>query len=259
MNGTTNYRVAVVIPMHTQSLSQNEWKSLHQCAHILESYPRFIVKPYSLDVSHIVNVFPDIQVVSFSDSFFRNVISYNQLMLHAEFYRYFLAFQYILLYQTDAWVFRNELDDWISKEYDYIGAPWIVKPKYGKWYYQLYQSIRSIVTDSPTKSTKLAGKSGNGGFSLRKTDSHYRVCIEKQLLIQEYTAKAATSDLYHEDVFWATEHPEFRYPSYREALQFAWDEHPHLAATQCNGQLPFGCHGWLKTQPMLQFWGKYIP
>jgi hypothetical protein len=109
------------------------------------------------------------------------------------------------------------------------------------------------------KSSKMGGKTGNGGLSLRKTESFLHVCHTQKALIELYLRKSPNSDLYHEDVFWATENPDFRYPDYRQALRFAWDQHPEIAVLQSGGKLPFGCHGWFKTTELRQFWKQYIP
>jgi len=44
-------------------------------------------------------------------------------MMSPAFYDAFKAFDYILIYQLDAFVFRDELEYFCSLGYDYIGAP----------------------------------------------------------------------------------------------------------------------------------------
>jgi hypothetical protein len=55
----------------------------------------------------------------------------------------------MLIYQLDAWVFKDDLMKWCNKGYDYIGAPW-------------FEDFGSY-----EKGKKL-WRVGNGGFSLRK-------------------------------------------------------------------------------------------
>lgn len=46
-------------------------------------------------------------------------------MLTKEFYLRFRQWEYLLIYQLDAYVFQDELMDWCNKGYDYIGAPFL--------------------------------------------------------------------------------------------------------------------------------------
>jgi hypothetical protein len=57
-----------------------------------------------------------------------------------DFYLIFEDYRYVLVYETDAWVFKDELDFFCGKNLDWIGAPW------------------------PHQEDKV----GNSGFSLRK-------------------------------------------------------------------------------------------
>ena len=62
--------------------------------------------------------------LAFNDTYFESIYGYNQLMLNVEFYEAFSK-KYILIYQTDAFIFKDDLNYWCEKDYDYIGAPWI--------------------------------------------------------------------------------------------------------------------------------------
>lgn len=44
-------------------------------------------------------------------------------MLSAEFYDRFAAYEYVLIYQLDAFVFADRLAEFCQMGYDYIGAP----------------------------------------------------------------------------------------------------------------------------------------
>lgn len=60
-----------------------------------------------------------------------------------------------------------------------------------------------------------------------------------------------------EDVFWSLKvpklFPEFKIPTYKEALGFAMDRKPELAIKLNNNELPFGCHGIDKSK-VKDFW-----
>lgn len=250
--------VKVLFPIHRNTLSNDEWKSLGRCMNILGRYPVSLVIPQSLDVTVILSRYPALLTETFPDEFFRGIEGYNRLMLSEEFYARFADAQYILIYQPDAWVFEDMLGYWVEQGFDYAGAPWVVKPKYSTWYYRIFAAFRSFVLKKPLKSTKLSGKSGNGGLSLRKIESHLQVIRNRKADIEKYLSKSVKSDLYNEDVFWSVENPQFRYPAFEKALEFAWDQHPEICLKQTGGKLPFGCHGWTKTAEVRKFWKSYI-
>jgi len=76
--------------------------------------------------------------------------TYSALLKRPEFYERFIYFSHILIYQTDALIYRKIPDQYF--QYDYIGAPWI-------------QSNQCAKTCA-----------GNGGFSLRNVKTMIRVC-----------------------------------------------------------------------------------
>jgi hypothetical protein len=250
--------VKILIPVHRNTLTNEEWKSLSRCINVLGHYHVSLVIPQSLDARVIFSRYPTLHKETFPDEYFQGIEGYNRLMLSEEFYERFSDTTYILIYQLDAWVFRDELDFWMKKGYDYAGAPWVKKPKYSSWYYPLFVKIRTSVLRKPLKSNQLSGKSGNGGLSLRKVSSHLEVVKSRKEEIQKQLTHAEKSDLFNEDVFWSLENPGFKYPSYEEALQFAWDQHPEICLKQAGGKIPFGCHGWSKTADLIRFWQKFM-
>jgi hypothetical protein len=250
-------KVKIVIPVYKNELSVLEWLSLQQVYDILKAYPLIIIKPESLDISSLIEKFPLISYQSFDDVFFSGISAYNKLMLSPFFYECFFDSQYVLIYQLDAYVFRDELTGWCDCNYDYIGAPWLKRPIYNlpviSWIMRLCLKYDQYVK-KPNKQL-LYNKIGNGGFSLRKVESHYLAAKKYETEINYYLSQKQ-SHLFNEDVFWATR-PEFFYPDVVKALHFAFDKYPRLSYKLTNEQLPFGCHGWYKRK-MNQFWKPII-
>lgn len=236
-----------------------EKRSLKQAYDVLQAYPLIVIKPFSLDLSELQVQFPKLEFISFSDEYFKGISGYNRLMLTPDFYERFLDSSYILIYQLDAYVFRDELEDWCNKGYDYIGAPWLQKPIYRLPVVSFFMHLVHLYHKHKGKPSKqdLYNKVGNGGLSLRKTDSHYRVTIEQADRISFYMEKER-HHLYNEDVFWATEAQGFLYPKAMEAIEFAFDKYPAYCYRLNNKRLPFGCHSWYKRK-MKNFWMKFIP
>ena len=251
--------VKVVIPIYQASLSQQERKSLLQVYKILQMHPLVVIKPNHLDLSELATEFPKLSFISFADFYFKGISGYNRLMLAKEFYERFLDCTYILIYKLDAYVFRDELKEWCNKGYDYIGAPWLQRPVYKlPVIAEIMQLIHSYhkFKGKPSKQD-LYGKIGNGGLSLRKVASHYRVTCEQKERIDHYLAQKRYH-LYNEDVFWATEANGFTYPKVKEAIRFSFDKYPSYCYKLNNWQLPFGCHSWYKRK-MKKFWMDFIP
>ena len=149
--------VAIVIPVYKTHLEPYEITSLNQCYRILINHSIFFVTSDSLSLNNYP--LPAQGVRRFKDDYFKDISGYNRLMLSAEFYESFKNYDFILLYQLDAFVFRDELPYWCQLDYDYIGAPWF--------------------TDEPDGSKKI-WRIGNGGFSLRKVQT-FLECLNQKV------------------------------------------------------------------------------
>jgi hypothetical protein len=250
--------VRVIIPIYTARLTAYERLSLAQAYRVLSAYPLVIVTPAGLDVGALLHEFPRLTVETFDADYFRSVSSYNRLMLSTEFYQRFAEARYILIHQLDAYLFRDELAEWCRKDYDYIGAPWLVRPMYRfplfvftSWLKRQYCTLFGVPNSQVTHF-----KVGNGGLSLRKVSAHLRCTTELQPVIRQYLSHKK-NHIFNEDVFFSVEVNRhgmgFRYPDYHEALLFSFDKYPALCYRLTGGKLPFGCHGWYKRK-MKKFW-----
>jgi hypothetical protein len=242
--------VKIVIPIYKNDIDLYEQKSLKQCCDVLSSYPLVFVKPQSLNITNLKKDYPQIAEENFADSYFENIVGYNRLMMSPEFYDRFSDCQYILIYQLDAFVFRDELKQWCDKDYDYLGAPWLLKPKYYALHMRLFLKIKAIgyrIQGRPFRKLIVGDKIGNGGFSLRKVFSHYEVTVKKKDKIDYFLKQSEVYSEFNEDVFWGTQNPEFIYPTLNEALTFSIDEYPELCFQMNHNKIPFGCHGWSKS------------
>lgn len=248
--------ICVVIPVYKSTLTVYEAIALKQCMRVLGHYPVIIAKPHALDVSALTDQYPTLRVHSFDDHFFTDVQAYNRLMLSSVFYEAFAAFEYMLIHQLDAFVFRDELADWCRRGYDYIGAPWLRDREFTGWRDEQWFTIKKQIAlwfnlkkedkVTPREITSLNGV-GNGGLSLRRIPALLRWLRFFNRKIANY--ERLTLHQYNEDVFWGVEVnryvPLLRIPNFRTALQFAVEFHPERAITVYNqGHLPFGCHAW---------------
>jgi hypothetical protein len=253
-----NGKVAVVIPTNKSDMSEMEYISYRQCLDVLGKYDTYILSPEDLDISEYTKLGP-VRHYKQSPRFFGTSLRYNKLMLTRGFYEGLSGYEYILIYQLDCYVFRDELETWCNLNYDYIGAPWVCQDLV-QWVlkkkrnYPLDMKVLHKLTGY-----KLLGEVGNGGLSLRKTASMIRNLSLFSLRTRYYNG--------NEDVFMAhylgALNPFFRIPDTATALKFAFDAHPDTAFEMNGGELPFGCHAWWRQDKgtydnNLDFWKTHI-
>jgi hypothetical protein len=245
--------------MYKSLLSSDEAISLRHLKHYLNRYDKFLVIPEDLDFSD-----PDFDGIRrFPSAYFESRATYSRLLLSEKFYSAFSDYEYILCYQLDCLVFSDQLGEWCSKGYDYIGAPWFKRPGLG-WNYT-----------GPERA-------GNGGFSLRHVEHSidairrsnqtglgdvvravaelrsgwFHADLKRALLLKRY---AATTYPHNEDIWWSYAQnymSEFRVAPVEVAVKFAFETNPQYCFERNGRQLPFGCHGWNRYQRA--FWQQYL-
>lgn len=243
------YICCIVIPVYKETPDEPEKASFKQCLHVLHTYPIILVVPESLNTSQYETLAAGkLEVQRFNDTYFKDVQGYNRLMLSQQFYKRFAAYRYMLVYQLDAWVFRDELEYWCSKNYDYIGAPW-TGHSWAAFAAGHHTFMRTLLYKLGYRKFNLVG---NGGLSLRKVKS-----AVFNLGIFSYSVKKFTGN---EDAFFSfyinSYNPFFSIPSSAEALGFSFDIHPEQSFALNNNRLPMGCHAWQKNRA---FWQQFIP
>lgn len=255
---------AVIIPFYKSSLTAVEAIALQQCFKILHKHPIIAVAPTNLDLSFVNKQYNFSEVVRFDDNFFRDIDGYNQLMISPLFYKTFLSFHFILIYQLDAFVFEDKLDYWCDQEYDYIGAPWLDEKIHHNIFVQLKKSIKkSIHTRYNFKRSGFPSRHqfintvGNGGFSLRRIKKFYDLSIAFKEEANKYIGHRNSS--YNEDRFWSVEANRKKHllniPNYKKALHFSFETFPENAYELTGNTLPFGCHAW---DEFTNFWRPFF-
>lgn len=257
-------QVAVVIPIYKPTLSKFEEISLSQCMKVLAGYPIIAIVPESLETSAITDFNLFQRSETFPDHFFKDVQRYNELMLSSSFYQRFLDYEFILIHQLDAFVFRDELSAWCDAAFDYIGAPWLKRDEDGglldafktklKTRFYTYFNLQKYGLPSDRQFDNAVG---NGGFSLRKVDKFYHVANISRRQMAPYLNRSEFQ--FHEDVFWSIEvnrkQRRLRIPDYKTALKFSFENKPERALKISGNNVPFGCHAW---DLHLDFWMPYF-
>lgn len=235
-------RIAVLIPLYRNVLDSYEQISLAQCKKILNRYDLIFVSPEDLDITEIQEEYGVANVERFAKEYFQSTCTYSRLMLSKEFYRRFQRYEFILIYQLDAFVFADQLMDWCAKGQDYVGAPWIGED----WPKTIMPMAKKPLWARIFLFKMLFFKKdnfvGNGGLSLRKVSSALKVLG----VLGGY----ASNWLTNEDVFWSIYVPNvlpfFKVPDMRDAARFSLEQCPREGLEMNGGLLPFGCHAWEK-------------
>lgn len=270
----TKTKCAVVIPIHKEDPDIYELSSFVQCFRILNSHPIYVLAPKNLNIEKYrkaVNHFE----VKFIDPIWQSSLKqYNKLKVSLFFYNLFKSYDFLLTYELDAFVFKDELFSWCSMKFDYIGAPWFKGH------------------NLPEEPLQLIGV-GNSGFSLRSISASKRILkrisllqkmrtfwfhsffqslikFEKVLKLTNYFFKIKDfqnlRDVFffnkemYEDRYWSDFIPslftDFKTAPISMGLKFSFEAKPSLLFEMNNKTLPFGCHAWRKFET--DFWKKFI-
>lgn len=261
--------VAVAVPVYKPKPSSGEEASLLQLFRVLGDHPIYLFTFRSLDLTEYQKLLKGFsyRIIFFDKDFFKNITGYNKLLLSKGFYEAFEEFSYLMIYQLDAWVFKNELEQWCRCGYDYIGAPW-------------------FSSDRPENGLPHFMGIGNGGFSLRRIKSHLKILdtfsyllspgylfnrlisnisfgslfsFLNALLFDNNTFHLLGKNGLYEDVFWnraALRHTWFNVPDMLTASRFSFESNAEQLFNLHHQTLPFGCHAWEAYEP--RFWEKFI-
>lgn len=252
----TRATAIIGIPVYKPALTALEAFSLARCATVLGHHPTTFIGPHSLDFTAYRGAVQDAAITTFDDRYFRSLESYSEMLLVPEFYEAFSAYDCLLIYQLDAFVFQDRLAAWCAEPYDYIGAPWL------------------------SRDGRFVGV-GNGGFSLRRVAACFAVLRTPARLTPDqlwsHVRRTNPNPLvralkYHskllahlnlrndlcaflrkfvrggdpEDVFWGLHaprfHPNFRVAKEDQAIHFSVEAGLEEAWPQLAGSPPFGCH-----------------
>ena len=200
-----------------------------------------------------------------SDGWFKSVATYNALLLRDEFYARFSDYAYMLIYQLDAFVFRDTLLEWASRGYDYVGAPWLPNNRnffqrtMGKVLRKLRKKTNWKENEFHVSHSHMSYQVGNGGLSLRRVEKMREVTTKYAKLISHLPLHRRSSQ---EDVFFSLyirKRAGISVPDWKEALHFSFENDPRGSFIRLGERLPFGCHYWPKPKYWNSFWHRYIP
>lgn len=247
MNPQEKELVAVLIPVYKSSMTDLEAISYRQCMKVFsDKYTIIVVHPEQLELPEEISNHHH-KSEKFDSHYFKDIAGYNSLMVSRMFYERFRQFEFVLIYQLDAFVFQDSLTEWCNKNYDYIGAPSLGEDRY----LSLNEDNMEIL-----KQGMEAGKPVlNGGLSLRKVSSILRYLAVYNFFYPQW--KGNEDKLFCLDAARLKPMKFFiKIPDWRTAMDFAFEKSPAACYALKNQQLPFGCHAWERYDR--DFWKPFI-
>jgi len=278
----------IIIPIYKIQIDETEKLSLNQCLTILKKYPICFVTFKELDLTNYqticynYNIKPIIEY--FDKKYFQNGLNgYNELMLSKNFYKRFLEYTYILIYQLDAFVFQDDIEYWCKKDYTFIGGP-------------IFTGYRNCNNNSTYTGFM------NGGLSLRKTKDMYTLIndnIKIEYFEQEYEQKnilnkikaiikiifgrinnysinkkyknedLLLSNILIENIkafnrrpkilksFLNARETNYNIPNFEETYKFSFDENVEYLFKLSDNKLPSFCHSFHRADKRT-FWKQFI-
>lgn len=226
-------KIVIVIPVYKETLSVCEKISLAQIKRVLGQYHICFMAPEKMrkfltDKGYKVEYFPDKCLSS--------IVEFSKLLLTPDFYERFVQYQYMLVYQLDAFVFSDRLLYFCSLGYDFIGAP------------------------MPYSRNYRTNVGRNGGLSLRRIESCIRVTSMLQRMQMDEEMRQTFEKA--EDKFFSycggCKEIEFSVPKVAISSDFAIEFNvAHCWERLSQVHLPFGCHWWPKSV-YFNLWRPYI-
>ena len=210
----------IIVPLYKkeEDWTYDEHQSIKRLMKVLgKSHTISVICPENLDTSFYSKKYQFTEFIQFNDKYFESTASYSKLLLNPEFYKVFESdYEFMLIYQPDAWVFRDELDYWCNVGYDFIGAPHI---------YQNYEWVH-------------AGNCGNGGFSLRRISWMISELIRLTNVRNEFKDYDYPEDFFIRDYFKGNLAPLI------DCARFSFELLPHIFYQVIGCKIPFGCHAY---------------
>ena len=226
-------KFCVVIPIYNEQPDIIEQFSLNRLNKVIgNKYDVFYINRKGFDTKPYQDILKA-NVIEYDPKFFESPQSYSQLLISHDFYLDFKDYDYMLIYQTDCYIFIDQINLWCDMGYDYVGAP--------------------IIAKNPDWSLAVKGipQVGNGGLSLRKIQTFLDLTNPKgefmtyYNITEEQLKEVKFEDVWFCDFVWRKY--EYNIAPWKIAARFALDMNVKNWYNDLKIDfLPMACHAWPK-------------
>lgn len=242
--GLRPHDVIVLVPIYKPTLDALESFSVdYSLARLPGRAVRFIA-PHELDVRYYEARYPGVPVDRFDNACFASIPGYNRLLMSEGFYARYMDFEFMLILQTDAILFRDDLSAWCAKPYDYVGAPW---PD------GLNLTI-NLDRFSGERAVQVQARVGNGGLSLRRNRACAALLREFPQALNYFLQSGSSEDLFF--AIMGTVSNDFVLPHEMAASRFALELRPEYYLAIQGGTAPMGAHAWWRYN--MPLWAGFL-
>lgn len=239
-NGHGLGNVVVVVPLHRPQPTVLEDFSLsHSLAQLKRSRRVVFIGPPDLDLSAYRQRLGKMEWLPFEADDFASVQGYSRLLTSSAFYERFAGHEFMLVLQPDALLLRDDLDAWVARPFDYVGAPWPDGV-------EIFINLDRFGGEA---GVRIKTHVGNGGLSLRRNRACVELLKEFPQALQYFHLSGSSEDLFF--AFMGQVSNRFVLPNEMTAARFALELKPQRYRL-IDPTPPMGGHAWWKYDPL--FW-----
>jgi hypothetical protein len=248
-----NKQCIIIIPIYKEKINFDEYNSIKNTYNMFNNeYDIIFICSNKLNITIYNELFPNIEYVKINDKYFQNKDTYSLLCLSPFFYKLFFDYEYMLIAQTDAYIFKNELSYWCNKKYNMIGTLSdecehcnFIK-KFDNLIYAIDNNLTlgELINYGKHKYNNDYILNIHGGLSLRKINMFYDIALKNKKEHPEYNGS------WWEDSYICYIYGDILgiYDIYiKDLLYFGLDEW-NCQLSNIKKYIPFGCHNAYGTQ-----------
>lgn len=204
-------KVCVAIISYKERIEGLEEASFKRCLEVFGGKRKIkLIFPKGASTEYYEKYSDLLEIEAVNKKWLSSKDSYNKMCCNKNFWKIFTDYEYVLIYQTDCWVFKDDLDKYIDMGYDWYGAPW------------------------PFWENDV----GNGGFSLRKVQKMIDIC-EKHRLVKNNM---------NEDVWFCRKlKDEMNVCPWETAVNFSFEKESVELLSKIE-TIPMGLHGFFNSK-----------
>ena len=169
-------KYCLVTPTHNAQISEVEIFMLKNSLNHHKNVDHFFCIPDNIPSSFFRRNFPKSTILKLSSKNFESLQSYNRLLLNSSFYEMFTDFTFLAILQLDSVLMKN-IEPIIDMNFDYVGAPWRKNIRVSIFKNKMHGNNKRLIW-LPYRNVQV----GNGGLSIRRTDSMIQITEKKSTM-----------------------------------------------------------------------------